>query len=82
MVVEKLLDEKMLKRTQVFNGMMESEIKIYKIIKAVYKVIEELLFPVHKTRARGHQSKLYRNQFKRPPRLMTQTLSCTAFSIA
>lgn len=82
MVVEKLLDEKMLKRTQVFNGMMESEIKIYKIIKAVYKVIEELLFTVHKTGARGHQSKLSRNQFKRPPRLVTQTLPCTAFSIA
>lgn len=48
-VMEKLLYEKMLKRTEVFNlenRMMEDEIKIYKRIKAVDKVNEELLFTV------------------------------------
>lgn len=45
-VMEKLLYGKMLKRTEVFNRMMEGEIKIYKIIKAVDKVNEDVIFTV------------------------------------
>lgn len=50
MVMEQLLYEKTLKRLEVFNSekksMMEGEIKIYKTIKAVDKVNEEMLFTI------------------------------------
>lgn len=83
MVIEKLLYEKMLKRMEVFNSenrVMEGEINIYKTIKQWIKWMKNCYSLYHNTGTRGCPSKLFRNQFKRPPRLVTQTLPCTACS--
>lgn len=85
MVIEKLLYEKMLKRMEVFNSenrVMEGEINIYKTIKQWIKWMKNCYSLYHNTGTRGCPSKLFRNQFKRPPRLVTQTLPCTVCSSA
>lgn len=55
MVMQQLLYEKTLKRLEVFNSekksVLEGEIKIYKTIKAVDKVNEEMLFTIPQHRS-------------------------------